>query len=170
MKAITWFKDYFITFISLIILTSTTKNLIGSYRPHFFDLCRPDTSNCTIGGLVVDFKCTNSNASSYLLFESSRSFPSGHVISVVYPCLFLMLYLQSRSSRVPSKLFIPFFQLILLLWMTIVSITRLTDNSHHLLDIISGAMIASAFVIYAVKLLCKDFHFCDAERELVKTS
>lgn len=150
--ALRWFIYYFFTFISLIILMSTVKNLSGVQRPFFFDVCKPDLAvNCTSGSFVSsDFQCTNQNISAYILSESMRSFPSGHVVSVAYPSLVFMWYMQTRFSKHFALL--TFSHLVCLLWLSVCSITRITDHWHHVSDV-SGALIMTVpFVIYCVSI------------------
>lgn len=155
--ALKWFSFYFFTFISLIILMATVKNLSGVHRPFFLDLCKPDLAeNCTQGTFInSNFTCTNKNVSAYLLSESTRSFPSGHVVSVVYACLFFMWYIQMRFNK--NLLLITFVHLICLLWMAVCCVTRITDNWHHVSDVIGAILITIPFVIYSVSELLKKY-------------
>lgn len=145
-----WFSYYFFTFISLIILMATVKNLSGVHRPHFFDVCKPDLAeNCQAGTFLnSSFHCTNHNVSEYLLSESTRSFPSGHVVSVVYPCLFFMWYMQKRIAK--NLLLLTFIHLICLLWIAVCCVTRITDNYHHVYDVVGGILMTIPFVIFSV--------------------
>lgn len=64
-----------------LFLTEVAKSIIAEHRPHFFDVCEPDTAkNCINGTWVEDFTCTSTIYSyyGYFLTDSSRSFPSGH--------------------------------------------------------------------------------------------
>jgi membrane-associated phospholipid phosphatase len=141
---------YFFTFISLIILMSTVKNLSGVHRPFFFDICKPNLGlNCTQGSYVSsEFECTNTEANAYVVSESTRSFPSGHVVSVVYSCAVLMWYLQAKISKFP--LVVTFLHLICILWMTVCSVSRITDNWHHVSDVLGGLILTLPFVVYNV--------------------
>lgn len=149
-RSLIWFKYYFLTFIALIILMATIKNTSGVNRPFFFDICKPDLAvNCTLGTFVsADFKCTNSEVSDYILSESTRSFPSGHVVSVVYACCVFMWYMQTRISKLPLIMIL--IHLICLLWMAYCSVTRVTDNWHHVSDVVGGIVLTLPFVYYFV--------------------
>lgn len=148
--ALKWLIFYFFTFISLIILMSTVKNLSGVQRPFFFAVCKPDlANNCTAGTFVSSkFECTNENISDYIISESMRSFPSGHVVSVAYSCLVFMWYMQKRIST--PHLLVTSSHLICLLWIAYCSITRITDHWHHTSDVIGAMVMTIPFVIYCV--------------------
>lgn len=143
-------KNYFFTFMTSMILMDTIKNLRGALRPFFFDLCKPDLgANCIKGSFVSsDFTCTNPNVSEKYFNESRKSFPSGHVMASAYASLFLMWYLHKRVSRFP--VLVTFLHLICLLWITICSVTRITDNWHHPVDVLGGFVLVLPFVFYAV--------------------
>lgn len=150
MRSLKWCQFYFLAFFSLIVVMATLKNLTGVKRPFFFEICKPDLGiNCTQGSYVSsDFKCTNENASAYMLSESMRSFPSGHVVSVVYPCVVFMWYLQTRISKLPNV--VTFLHLICLVWMTVCCVTRVTDHWHHVTDVLGGIFLTLPFVFYNV--------------------
>lgn len=62
-----------------LTLTEVAKTIVAEHRPHFFDVCEPDTAKqCVKGTWIEDFKCTSTKYSTYFLVDSSRSFPSGH--------------------------------------------------------------------------------------------
>lgn len=130
---------------------STVKNLSVVHRPFFFDVCKPDLAvNCTKDSYVsADFKCTNLEVSEYLLSESTRSFPSGHVVSAVYSCCVFMWYLQTRISKFPMLLI--FVHIVCLLWMAVCCATRITDNWHHVSDVIGAILITIPFIFYTVR-------------------
>lgn len=133
---------------------STVKNLSGVHRPFFFDICKPDLAvNCTNGAYISsDFQCKNQDASEYVLSESTRSFPSGHVVSVVYSCCVFMWYLQIRISKFP--LLLTFTHLLCFLWMAVCSITRISDNWHFVTDVLGAIIMTLPFVIYVVSFYC----------------
>lgn len=152
-QSLLWFKDYFFAFMCLMIFMASIKNLVGSHRPFFFQVCNPNLGlNCTLGSFVgQDYVCTNTETSSYMLFESSRSFPSGHVIVSVYSCFFLMWYLQTRLSKM--SLTLALVHLLCSLWIVVCSVTRITDHWHHLSDVIGGLLLSLPFVFFAVSEL-----------------
>lgn len=155
-----WFKHYYFTFMALTIVFASTKNLMGSLRPHFFALCSPDlATNCTIGQYISsEFKCMNPLASEYQIFDVSRSFPSGHVVVSVFSTVSLMWYLHNRISDFP--LLLAFTHLISILWMMLCAVTRITDNFHHVHDVIGGFLLTLPFVIYLVSKL----KFCTSSK------
>lgn len=150
MRSLCWFKNYFLSFISLIIVMAAIKNTSSVQRPFFLDICKPDLAvNCTTGTfLSADYKCTNTEASDFMISETTRSFPSGHVVYVVYASCVFMWYLQRRISKFPLVLTLT--HLLCLLWMAYCSVTRVTDNWHHVSDVIGSAVISLPFVLFNV--------------------
>lgn len=150
LRAIKWFLYYFFAFMALMLVMASLKNLVGTFRPFFFDVCKPDlAANCTTGTYISsDFQCTNLDHSDYLLFEVRRSFPSGHVVCSVFSCGVLMWYLQKRISKLP--LLLAFMHIVCIVWIMICSVTRITDNWHHLIDVIGGLVLTLPFVFYVV--------------------
>lgn len=132
-----------------MIVMVTFKNLAGALRPFFFDVCKPDLAmNCTRGTFISDYQCTNLEVNAYTIFETGRSFPSGHVVVSVYACGFLMWYLQRRIFKLP--LLLSFLHIVCLLWIAICSVTRITDHWHHLIDVFGGFVLTLPFVFYVV--------------------
>lgn len=151
IRSLVWFKYYFVCFISLVIVSSTIKNLFGSLRPFFFDVCKPDgASNCTAGSIIERYNCTNTEMSPYVVFESQRSFPSGHTYSVTYSSFVLIYYIQTRLREMPSKLFVVLMYLIILLWTSFCCVTRISDNWHHPIDVIGAIILTLPFSYYSV--------------------
>lgn len=150
MRVLNWFLHYSFSFMSLMIVMASLKNLTGTFRPYFLDVCQPDLAqNCTTGSYIsADFQCTNLNHSDYFLFEARRSFPSGHVVCSAFSCGVLMWYLQKRLTKIP--LLLAFTHLVCVLWVMICSVTRITDNWHHPVDVLGGYIITLPFVIYLV--------------------
>lgn len=150
LRSLEYFKFFFLTFISLIILMATIKNISAVKRPFFFDICKPDSAvNCTAGTfLSADFRCTNTEVTDFLLSESQRSFPSGHVVYVVYACGIFMWYLHARIAKFP--IILTFVYVIILLWMAICCVTRVTDHWHNVEDVLGAVVITLPFVFYSV--------------------
>nr|CAD7260566.1 unnamed protein product [Timema shepardi] len=49
-QAMTWYWEYLVGLVIVLIITVVAKLLIGEPRPHFLDTCQPDVAvNCTAG-------------------------------------------------------------------------------------------------------------------------
>ncbi|KAG5859794.1 hypothetical protein JTB14_038257 [Gonioctena quinquepunctata] len=78
-KAWYYFRECVIGCVLVLTITEIAKVLVGEHRPHFLDVCQPNTATDCIEGTFIDtYNCTNTKYSSYFLVDSSRSFPSGH--------------------------------------------------------------------------------------------
>lgn len=129
---------------------------------------------------IADYECTNKNASSYSLRDSSRSFPSGnftrkilnlnslirknfalpstgHASITMYTSIFLVWYLQCRIPKLQTLFFIPLLQSLLMMWTCLCCISRITDLRHHTSDIIGGALLGAVFSIYSCYNLSNSF-------------
>lgn len=63
----------------VLCLTEVAKSIMAAHRPNFFDVCEPNTAKtCLNGTWIEDFTCTSTRFTEYFVFDSSRSFPSGH--------------------------------------------------------------------------------------------
>ncbi|KAG5682798.1 hypothetical protein PVAND_012126 [Polypedilum vanderplanki] len=158
-QMLVWFKSYGVNLVFMLLVMDVTKVLVGEHRPHFIESCRPDTAvNCTIGEFITDFVCTNKTIKPYALRDSSRSFPSGHASISTYTSLFMIWYLQCRLPKLKSMFLVPFVQVLLALWVSLCSVSRVTDHRHHWTDVIGGIILGVVFAIYTCHILLKNFN------------
>lgn len=74
-----YYKECAIGCILVLLITEVIKVLVGEHRPHFLEVCEPDTAKtCVAGAFIETFKCTNTKYSARFVIDTSRSFPSGH--------------------------------------------------------------------------------------------
>ncbi|KAJ8945220.1 hypothetical protein NQ314_009289, partial [Rhamnusium bicolor] len=84
-----YYKECLIGSTLVLVVTEVAKVVVGEHRPHFFDVCEPDTNqNCVNGSYIETYKCTSTKYGGYFLIDSSRSFPSGHSSVSVFVALF----------------------------------------------------------------------------------
>ena len=153
-RTLHWFKSYGISLVILLLVMDVIKVLIGEPRPHFLDSCRPDTAlNCTKGSFVPTFTCLNKDVSNYTLRDSSRSFPSGHACLSVYSALFMIWFLQIRVPKLQTIFLIPFIQTICMIWVSICSVSRITDHRHHWWDVLGGLFLGILSAFFCVSLI-----------------
>nr|CAI5854448.1 unnamed protein product [Callosobruchus analis] len=96
-----WFfyKECLIGGILVLVLTEMAKIIVGEHRPHFLDVCEPDTAvGCSPGTFIIDYKCTSTKYSDYFLVDSSRSFPSGHSSVSVFVGIFSAVSVVFRRN------------------------------------------------------------------------
>ncbi|CDJ27384.1 Lipid phosphate phosphohydrolase 3, related [Eimeria mitis] len=163
---------------SVFLLTNALKAAVGSLRPHFLSVCKPDWSRvqCTDSSgrrevYVQDFFCTG-NATA--VEEGRRSFPSGHSSCSSCGLLFVALYLQCRfvwqqQATAPKhhlrqqqtrwglaveQLYwvahaaAPLLQFVLLLIALYVPATRVAEHFHRPIDVLAGMTIGVIGALY----------------------
>ncbi|GAA57119.1 putative phosphatidate phosphatase [Clonorchis sinensis] len=122
-------------------MTELLKRLILLPRPHFLDICQPKITvgNCT--GYATEYECqgTNTNA----LNDMFLSFPSGHASFILVATTYTWLYLQERLHLKCSPMVRPTIQTIYACVGFYILCTRITDNKHHLSDVIAGSLIGA---------------------------
>lgn len=135
----------------LMIIVALLKNLVGSLRPIFLQLCLPDTAvNCSVGQYIKpDYECTNPNASEFTLSEIRRSFPSGHAAASVYITFYFMRYLEARFDK--YRITLSAVQSICFIWVVVCCVSRVTEHYHHVGDVLGGIVLALLFVYYSVR-------------------
>ncbi|CAI9731658.1 Hypothetical predicted protein [Octopus vulgaris] len=116
------------------------KYFMGSMRPNFFAVCRPNV-NCTKDEFVHNYTCTSTEFNPLKQRDALLSFPSGHAAISVYTALYTVLYLELRFEVKVSRFFKASLQMALLVLSAWSVITRVSDNKHHLIDVIAGSAV-----------------------------
>lgn len=97
------------------------------------------------------------------LIAQLNYFALGHASISMYTALFLIWYLQCRIPKLQSMFFVPFLQSLLMIWVCLCSISRITDHRHHWYDVLAGALLGVIFAIYTCHVLSNNF--CDKKRK-----
>ncbi|KAL2761003.1 hypothetical protein ACRALDRAFT_1026356 [Sodiomyces alcalophilus JCM 7366] len=143
------------------ILTGTlfqvvVKQVVGSFRPSFLDVCMPDVSLAAahnasglngVGFQQVFYTaeiCTQPDKEK--LKVAMTSFPSGHATVAAAAYVFLALYINGKakvfSARRP-RLFDVALLLNFLLTAFVLSAILTVDQAHHWYDIVAGFAIST---------------------------
>lgn len=88
---------------------------------------------------------------------------TGHACISMYTALFLIWYLQCRIPKLQSMFLIPFMQSLLMVWVCLCSISRITDHRHHWWDVLGGALLGVTFAVYTCHILSNNF--CDDKQK-----
>lgn len=137
----------------VLLLTSIAKVIVGEHRPHFFDMCQPDTAvNCTIGEFIETYKCTNTAKFSYLdLVDASLSFPSGHSSVSWFLGIYLCFVIHIRTITINvGYVMKPFLISIALTLSLVCSLSRITDRRHHWWDVLAGSILGILVALYYI--------------------
>ncbi|KAF4519083.1 hypothetical protein B566_EDAN001675 [Ephemera danica] len=140
-----WYREYLLGLVFTLLIVDVAKVIVGEPRPHFLDSCKPDVAldaaackaAASPSGYVENFKCTNEELSSYVVNDSTRSFPSGHAAVGVYGALFLIS--------------------LCVVWAMVCSFTRISDHRHHAHDVAVGAFIGALVAALLIRNYCGGF-------------
>lgn len=70
----------------------------------------------------------------------------------------MIWYLQCRLPKLKSMFLVPFFQTLLALWVSLCSVSRVTNNRHHWTDVIGGIILGVVFAMYTCYVLTNNFN------------
>ncbi|XP_061181265.1 uncharacterized protein LOC133189879 [Saccostrea echinata] len=129
---------------SIYFFMNVVKLFYGELRPNFFEACKPVWPNMNCSSYVTDFNCTGSNRKAAI--ESMRSFPSSHAGITIFGMLYLIIFTQEvfMNRRKQYHLGWAIFQWAGFLWAVYAGMSRITDNKHHIQDVIGGYIIGGA--------------------------
>ncbi|KAG5679161.1 hypothetical protein PVAND_008751 [Polypedilum vanderplanki] len=148
------------------LITDIAKYTIGRLRPHFLSVCQPimpDGTNCSDiinhNKYIIDFTCSNENASKRKLKEMRLSFLSGHSSFSMYTMVYAALYIHSRMEWKGSKLFKHFLQFIFIALAWYTALSRVSNYKHHWSDVMAGSiqgLFVSLLIVFGVSGLFKN--------------
>ncbi|XP_074036966.1 phospholipid phosphatase 1 isoform X3 [Leptinotarsa decemlineata] len=150
-----FYRECAIGCVFVLTITQIAKVLVGEHRPHFFDVCQPDTAkDCVVGTFIESYTCTNTKYNNYFLVDSSKSFPSGHSSVSWFIGLFSAYIIQTRlPTSETGRLLKPFLIAVCLTWSLICSLTRISDRRHHWWDVLAGTMLGVVGAVYTITLV-----------------
>lgn len=138
-------KNYNYGLVVNITMLVFVKFLIGRLRPNFWSLCKPDI-DCSHPSFqdqfIVNYNCTNSELSSYIIKEARLSFYSGHSSISIYVATFIIFWLSSFVKK-SNTLLIPLIQYIIFLIGIFPGLTQIVNYWHHWNDVLSGFVIGT---------------------------
>lgn len=134
------------------IVTLIGKKTIGRLRPNFLDVCKPAINPYEICGELhktgktylipeIDFTCTANDKEN--IAESRLSFPSGHSSTAFYTAVFLIIYLNQAWKSRSCSVILHIVQVFVFASAAYVAMTRITDNKHHVTDVLAGASLGT---------------------------
>jgi len=134
------------------------KWAIGGLRPHFYEVCKPNTDGFNVGRgykqLMVDRSvCTGDDKE---INDSLESFPSGHSTAAFAGLVFMSLYLNAKL-----KIFAPMkapYWMYVLFWAPILGATLIAgsltiDEFHNWYDVVAGAIIGTVMAFSAFRFV-----------------
>lgn len=121
---------------------SFAKLWFGSLRPDFLAVCQPKPScgNDT-RRIIPEYRCDREF--DYQVRKSTMSFPSGHSVFAMF-CFYLVAARWWRCRRVCGELtwrHAAALPLMMLVYATWISLSRVEENRHRLEDVVGGMPI-----------------------------
>jgi membrane-associated phospholipid phosphatase len=147
--------------ISAAVFQVFVKWLIGGLRPHFLDVCQPDTSLATGTGynrkgfqqLYFTREICTGNIDQ--IDDSLESFPSGHSTAAFAGFVFLYLYLNAKL-KVFSNYHPAMWKLIVIyapvLGAVLIGGALTIDNFHNWYDVVAGAIIGTIMAFSSYRM------------------
>ncbi|KAF4428884.1 diacylglycerol pyrophosphate phosphatase DPP1 [Fusarium acutatum] len=148
--------------ITAAVFQVFVKWLIGGFRPHFLEVCKPDMARArTMGGynnkgyLQLYYTpdiCTGDKSE---INDALESMPSGHTTAAFAGFVYLYLYLNAKlkvfSNYHPSmwKLIVTYAPL---LGAVLIGGALTIDKYHHFHDVLAGAIIGTVFAFSAYRM------------------
>jgi len=147
------------------MVTGVIKQYAGRLRPHFIEVCSPspELTEDMCGSFINPIYVTNytcpGNADRFdnnleemkkRVREGRLSFPSGHASLACFGAVFAILYIQLRFVRQLPHLPRALLQLLPFLYAFFCCVSRVTDNKHHVTDVIAGACLGILFAIAVI--------------------
>jgi phosphatidate phosphatase len=165
-----WYVRALKLFLSLVwcisatlVITSTIKNTSGSLRPHFLSVCNPNVT-CSVNNSSynINYACQVPTTKEYQkrINIARRSFPSGHASFSAAVMAFNILYVEFRfrlvnlqSPKCKRSMFSPrddlysflrpFLQISFISVASFISMSRVSDYYHHLVDVMVGFLLGT---------------------------
>lgn len=140
------------------------KFLIGGLRPHFLDVCRPDTSLAR-GGQGSPYNAAGFHQIYFTpeictgdpdeINDSLESFPSGHSTAAFAGFVYLYLYLNAKL-KVFANYHSPMWKLIIIyipiLGAVLIAGALTIDEFHNWYDVCAGAVIGIVMAFSAYRM------------------
>lgn len=137
------------------------KFLIGGLRPHFLDVCKPDTSLATNSALnAAGFNqlyytaeiCTGDRKE---INDSLESFPSGHSTAAFAGFVYLSLYLNAKL-KVFANYHAAMWKMVVIyipiLGAVLIAGALTIDEYHNWYDVCAGAVIGTIMAFSAYRM------------------
>ncbi|CAG8982847.1 hypothetical protein HYALB_00006657 [Hymenoscyphus albidus] len=142
--------------VATAFVCTVLKQVVGGFRPHFMDACKPDPNSITKEpglerywlGVIA---CTGDP---YEIKKALQSFPSGHAANSFASGSFTILYLNAKLKTFSdhgSHFWIMMVTISPLLVASLVSGSMYTSYQHHANDIVFGMVIGLSFGILAYR-------------------
>jgi len=141
---------YFLWATLNILLNDMTKIIVAVPRPHFIETCIPDWQNinCSHNSGFIQFRrslCLSNKTAA--VYDSMKSWPSGHAQLAAFAATFLMVYLEFQMKDENCLVLKRWLQSVLLIFPIYSSASRIHDYKHHVSDVVWGVIFGCAMAM-----------------------
>lgn len=104
-------------------------------------------------GLIMKLIIQRPRPTTMLVSESGFSFPSGHVVGSVILLFVIIKFVCPKISSVRTRFFVV---TMLLLWLTLVCVSRLYLQVHYPFDVLGGMLFSTLWCVSALALFNRE--------------
>ncbi|KAI6187557.1 PAP2 family protein [Aphelenchoides besseyi] len=144
-----FYRYAYLSYAIQLVVFIFSRHFVGRMRPNYLDLCKPSVGyrKCNTLDYITNYTCTNGK--SLELMDSQRqSFFSGHASISAATSTYLIFYLQHRlKPHITAFSLVPWIQMIFVFIAMFMSFTRVSDNAHHMSDVLVGIFVGVVAVI-----------------------
>lgn len=142
---------FLLGFCISILLVELGKISTGVLRPNFFSVCRPNVTCDDPNVYHEHFQCLSDDQNE--ISDMRKSFPSGHASAVSFMSVYVCLYLHFQPSAFGFCFLLrPVLQLTTIAFAWVTSLTRISDNVHHVSDVIVGLVLGTGVAFWSYYL------------------
>ncbi|WAR23813.1 WUN-like protein [Mya arenaria] len=97
------YSVFLVGFVLQQLIVEIAKNQLGSLRPNFFDVCRPQYNRSLCPEYIREYTCTGSEYGADKIRESRQSFPSGHSSFSMYIAIYFSFHFVGKKLLTPFE-------------------------------------------------------------------
>ncbi|CEM22057.1 unnamed protein product [Vitrella brassicaformis CCMP3155] len=139
---VAWSRQLYGSTLGLFVLgiaVDLTKKMVGRLRPDFISRCQPKYAPYQPQDFYPGYQVGVCKGDERTILQGRLSFPSGHAACSFYAMGLLVLYLRHHWPPKKAPALHQLCNIAAALVAITVSVSRVTDNRHHLSDVAVGA-------------------------------
>ncbi|KAI6236021.1 hypothetical protein M3Y95_00113200 [Aphelenchoides besseyi] len=148
-----FYRYAYLSYSIQLVVFIFSRHLVGRMRPNYLDLCKPSVGyrECETLEFITNYTCENGKTLE-LMASQRQSFFSGHASIAAATSTYLIFYLQHRlKPHITAFSLVPWLQMVFVFIAMWMSFTRVSDNAHHMSDVLFGLFVGIASVVIVWK-------------------